>query len=437
MAGLSKLDLSPGISFQRLVSDHLASLVSFQASPFSREFWLVCSFGRYSIRLNEDSVSWILQPVLGGSHKDFKVVHLSGWMFRFSVFSKNVGFMVYRLKKFICDSFSIFFALWSNDGPDWRRDFSIWSDEEDAKWITVSKSHQKKSFAQVVKDASMSGSAFSRLRFPSDYDPRGSPAPDGPALDPALNTSTIRKPVFNRLKYPANYFDINFRDETVERPGRRVLRWVPKQARDQRPPPQFISDSWAVELGPCGRCLAPGHGKSNCLSEIRCKRCFGYGHISSGCRAKISDSRAFRPKRRSTSKDSPPECDRCAAKPSSPSYRPPSPHRASSSPRLGNLKNPEQHPPPPLFPAPVAVTMANFPIDPHPFVPIGFNLMPREVIRESCRLRSFLAFSLDKANEDLAIAITEPKVDKEDFWTFAMELRAFLQEHHVRGPEIQ
>lgn len=117
MAGLSELDLSPEINFQRLVQDHFSSPASFLASPTSREFWLVCSFRRSSIHLNVDSVSWIIQSVLGDFHKDFKVVHLSGWMFRFSVFSKDVGFMVYRLNKFICDSFSIFFALWGIGGP--------------------------------------------------------------------------------------------------------------------------------------------------------------------------------------------------------------------------------------------------------------------------------------------------------------------------------
>ncbi|CAN6373518.1 unnamed protein product [Urochloa humidicola] len=81
--------------------------------------------------------------------------------------------------------------------------------------------------------------------------------------------------------------------------------------------------------------------------------------------------------------------------------------------------------------------MSNFPVDPQPFVPTGFTLAPRELVREPTRMRSFLAFSLDKLNEDLAIAVTEPKIAKEDFWPFARELRRFLLDNHVRDPEIQ
>ncbi|CAL4979205.1 unnamed protein product [Urochloa decumbens] len=70
--------------------------------------------------------------------------------------------------------------------------------------------------------------------------------------------------------------------------------------------------------------------------------------------------------------------------------------------------------------------MANFAVDPRPFVPRGFTLQHHEVPREPVRMRSFLAFSVEKNNEDLAIAITEPRVAVEDFWPFARELRRFL-----------
>ncbi|CAO2200609.1 unnamed protein product [Urochloa humidicola] len=81
--------------------------------------------------------------------------------------------------------------------------------------------------------------------------------------------------------------------------------------------------------------------------------------------------------------------------------------------------------------------MANFAVNPHPFVPSGFVLQPREIIREPSRVRCFLAFSVDKANEDLAIALTEPKIAPEDFWTFARALCHCLLDNNVRAPEIQ
>ncbi|CAO1940316.1 unnamed protein product [Urochloa humidicola] len=93
MAGLSNLDFDPGLEFQRQVHQRFASPVSFSPTQSSSEFWLVCSFGRSTIR----SVGLILQYVLGGIDKDFNVAHLSGWMFRFSVFSKNVGLMAQQV----------------------------------------------------------------------------------------------------------------------------------------------------------------------------------------------------------------------------------------------------------------------------------------------------------------------------------------------------
>ncbi|CAO2168951.1 unnamed protein product [Urochloa humidicola] len=81
--------------------------------------------------------------------------------------------------------------------------------------------------------------------------------------------------------------------------------------------------------------------------------------------------------------------------------------------------------------------MSNFPVDPYPFVPPGWRRKPGEILREPSRLRSFLAFTLDKTNEDLGIALTEPKVAKEDSWPFTQALRHFLLDNNVRKPEIQ
>lgn len=142
----------------------------------------------------------------------------------------------------------------------------IWNAEEEAKWTIVSRSHQKKSFAQVLIDAPRSRSAFSRFCFTPEYDPRGCSATEDPTLEPVTTSSTIRKLVFHRLHYPANYFISNFSNDSKVWPMRRVLCWVPKLAWDQREPPQFKLDLWAADLGPCSRCLAPGHGKSNCRS---------------------------------------------------------------------------------------------------------------------------------------------------------------------------
>ncbi|CAN6216915.1 unnamed protein product [Urochloa humidicola] len=74
MEGLSDLDFGPGRDLQKVILDLFSSSVSYSASPSSREFWLVASFGRSAIRLNVDSIGLILQAVLGGYAKDFRVI---------------------------------------------------------------------------------------------------------------------------------------------------------------------------------------------------------------------------------------------------------------------------------------------------------------------------------------------------------------------------
>lgn len=106
MAGLSDLCFDSGKDFESLVSQRFGCSVS--SPPDSRSFILIASFGRSTVRLNEDSISLVLKATLGGVAKDFCVTHLSGWMFSFLVSCKDVGFMIYRLKQFICKQYAIF-----------------------------------------------------------------------------------------------------------------------------------------------------------------------------------------------------------------------------------------------------------------------------------------------------------------------------------------
>lgn len=78
MAGLSDLNFDPGIKFASLVLQRFGCSVSPTIAPFPTAFHLVASFGCSAIRLNEDSVGLILQSCLGGSAKNFNVLHLLG-----------------------------------------------------------------------------------------------------------------------------------------------------------------------------------------------------------------------------------------------------------------------------------------------------------------------------------------------------------------------
>ncbi|CAO2141418.1 unnamed protein product [Urochloa humidicola] len=203
MAGLSDLDFAHGLEIQRVVRESFNSTISPPPSPSVPVFWLVASFGRSAIRLNVDSVGLILQSCLGGAAQDFQVLHLSGWMYRFSVSSKNVGFLIYHLSHFKCKLFAIFFALWGNGGPNWKHQYALWLAEQQAEWTYVSSGKKfpapngKKSYADSVRskaNAPLHPSVFRRLRFSPNYFQQNYGADD------SLNYR--RKSIFERLNFP-------------------------------------------------------------------------------------------------------------------------------------------------------------------------------------------------------------------------------------------
>lgn len=228
MGCLSDLDLSLGLNFQRLAFERFSSPVSFTPSFGAHEFFLVACFGRFAICLSEDSIGLMLQSCLGAIDKDFKVLHMSGNMFRFSAFSKDIGFMIYRLHSFKCKSIDMFFALWGDGAPNWRPELVNWSYEEEAKWFEPKSS--RKTFAQIVQQS--------------------------------------HRLTFKRISYPSNYYQKNYASSPP-----RVLR-----AR-----PQISAHQWIATDGKhqrCFWCLAHDHPISDCRFMIHYRDCLRYDHIS-------------------------------------------------------------------------------------------------------------------------------------------------------------
>jgi hypothetical protein len=104
-----------------------------------------------------DLVSLALQCCLGLRALDFHVKFLSNNHFRFSVFSKEVGFHIYKLRRVISSSFDCYFHLWNNGTPHWEREKLAWELEQEKEWteirnkkpkIAVSKPLKKVSFAK-------------------------------------------------------------------------------------------------------------------------------------------------------------------------------------------------------------------------------------------------------------------------------------------------
>jgi hypothetical protein len=81
--------------------------------------------------------------------------------------------------------------------------------------------------------------------------------------------------------------------------------------------------------------------------------------------------------------------------------------------------------------------MANWEVDPHPFVPVGFTL-EEPMLRPMLHQEVYITRCYTLYNEDLAIVKLNPPVDKVDFKFLAEGLRMFFHDvHQVRIAEIQ
>jgi hypothetical protein len=132
------LDFSHGHHFRAKVHELFSTPVN-PISP-SGHFFLVASFGRFGFRLDELNVCLALSSCLGCAFEEIYITKLSERVFRFSVCSKAVGFLIHNFKHFSCPRFVCYFHLWGNGGPNWQREFSRWHSEQEAKWSSGSRS---------------------------------------------------------------------------------------------------------------------------------------------------------------------------------------------------------------------------------------------------------------------------------------------------------
>lgn len=94
---VDRLDFDRGLEFQEEVRRSFRSPVHHPLPSADRSFLLLVTFRRFMFRLTEDSVGLALQSCLGGKAADFHVKFLSNNHFCFFVFSKEVGFFIYKL----------------------------------------------------------------------------------------------------------------------------------------------------------------------------------------------------------------------------------------------------------------------------------------------------------------------------------------------------
>lgn len=112
----------PGFEFQDLVYDRFVPFAHVSSPSPLDDFFLVVSFSRSAIRLDNDSAAPIFPSVLRGLAAEFRVVFQTFWIFRFLVSSKNIGLMIHWLDNFVCKDFALFFSLWRDGGPDYMKE---------------------------------------------------------------------------------------------------------------------------------------------------------------------------------------------------------------------------------------------------------------------------------------------------------------------------
>jgi hypothetical protein len=135
------LDFKAGENFAKEVLRRFSSTVH----PLNGKnyFSLVVSFGRATFRMAEETVALALEAALGGFCGSLFVTQLRDRVFSFRVASKEVGFYIIQKRIFIAEKFKCYFHLWSNGGPNWKREFASWQQDNNQQWTLVSPSRRR------------------------------------------------------------------------------------------------------------------------------------------------------------------------------------------------------------------------------------------------------------------------------------------------------
>uniref|UniRef100_A0ACD5XZP2 Uncharacterized protein n=1 Tax=Avena sativa TaxID=4498 RepID=A0ACD5XZP2_AVESA len=372
------LDFSHGMGFELQVQSSFSTHAQ-SPSPGSG-FILVVSFGRAIFQLGLVNVCIALQSCLGGSKLGFHVSLIRDRTVKFEVYSKAVGFMIYKLRFFECPEFKCYFSLWGYGGPNWIKESSDWFHEQDLDWTLISRRRSRHTGANSSPLASHRRRTYV-------------------ARTPGI---TLRDPTSSDWT-PAS------RPEPVSNPG---------DIQPTGSPSPILPHRSAHVI--CSRCLAMGHPSPDCPSQVRCKFCYEYGHIRKYCYIRLRKSQVFRIKQKQPEHTTSSErglvvttsgtvlLDPFALQENPVSSSPSSPLQSHTC----NI---------PLC----STTMANYPCDPIPHLPPGAEVIQPCIHR---RRRGFHIFSGDALLQcdDMAIVILEPPSDPAQFAADAHLIRNYF-----------
>jgi hypothetical protein len=133
----SSLDFLLGSSFSQKIVNSFGCSVGYEGPSSMGEFFLLVSFSRNSFRLNATTVGACLHSVLGDKPPSFSASRLEDQVFRFTVSSSKVGFMVLQLGIISERLFKIGFFLCNDRGFQEAVSFSKRDSGPVYDWVEV------------------------------------------------------------------------------------------------------------------------------------------------------------------------------------------------------------------------------------------------------------------------------------------------------------
>ncbi|KAJ1255462.1 hypothetical protein BS78_K215400 [Paspalum vaginatum] len=299
---LPKLDFSHGSVFAQWVQSKLGpgSSVSSATGSFS----LLIAIGRCKFRLSEGSVSLILQSVIGNLFNKTTVLELEDRIYKCSVPSKSVGFLIYKLKSFSGDLFRVFFHLWNPKGLGQARLSRNADQGRVYQWTPVLSRKNRNStppsasarnapilgfncasvgrtsvFECIGPVHAQSSSGHKAFAGTSSNSPSFAEVVKSNRDVPLTGANCVplgKKSVFTRLGFVQEQIpselDSTFRVSSGSREFSNFeLRQLTSAGKTPTP------------TAKCSRCLSSNHSRSQCRAAIKCHNCFDKGHIAANC----------------------------------------------------------------------------------------------------------------------------------------------------------
>lgn len=288
---VSKLDFLPGLDFQEEVWRRFRAPVHHPLPSASGSFFLLVTFRRFLFRLTEESVALALQSCIGGKADGFHVKFLSTNHFRISISCKVVGFHIYSLRRVITSSFDLYFHLWNNGTPHWEREKRAWEIEQEKEWSTVLSKRAKRQAKAQAKKSTPKKVSFAKplVQYPRQIIQFG-----------AFRTVVTENQVQTQFSFGSYTHGARSILPCSSPPGNSsMLRSAFSEGNSNA---LNNSNPWATTAPSspplyCSRCLATGHTRIACKSQIRCKSCYNYGHVMKTCLTRTQPGLLWVPKR--------------------------------------------------------------------------------------------------------------------------------------------